>query len=356
MDDQTTDEIRQVSSHTPDFQTELAKKIQALVPEAVTDGKVDTQKLKELLDKDSADDSERFGLFWPGKKRAIRAAQEPTTATLLPAKDEGKDWDTTENIFIKGDNLETLKILQKYYHNKIKMIYIDPPYNTGQDFVYPDNYKEGLTSYLEFTKQVDDGGKRISSNSDTDGRYHSNWLNMMYPRLKLARNLLTDDGVIIISIDSNEVDNLKKLANEIFGEGNSIAEFVWKRRQNADSRNQTNVSYDHEYLIAFARNINKFKATGVSIDKSKYQNPDNDPRGPWASMDLTINATKDQRPNQFYEITDPLSGKTYPANPNRIWSKSRDVVLKMIEEKRILFPSNGVGRPREKKFLKDLQS
>lgn len=350
-----TDDIQQVPSTTPDFKTDLAKKLQELVPEAVADGKIDTQKLKELLDSDFSDDSERFGLFWPGKKGAMRAAQEPTTATLKPSIEESKDWDHTENIFIEGDNLETLKILQKYYHNKIKMIYIDPPYNTGQDFVYPDDYKEGLASYLEFTKQVDQGGRRVSTNSDTDGRYHSNWLNMMYPRLKLARNLLTDDGAIVMSIDSNEVDNLKKLGNEIFGEGNSIGEFVWKRRQNADSRNQTNVSYDHEYIIAFARNIDKFKVTGVDIDKTKYKNPDNDARGPWASIDLTINATRDQRPNQFYEITDPSNGAVYSPNANRVWSKSREVVAKMIEEKRLLFPPNGVGRPREKKFLQDLQ-
>lgn len=355
MSDQHIDDIQQIPGGSINFQTELAQKLNELVPEVVTDGKIDIKKLQELLDSDTNDDSERFGLFWPGKKRAMRAAQEPTTATLKPSREEGKDWETTENIFIEGDNLETLKILQKYYHNKIKMIYIDPPYNTGQDFVYPDDYKEGLASYLEFTKQVDEGGRRVSTNSDTDGRYHSNWLNMMYPRLKLARNLLTDDGAVVMSIDSNEVDNLKKLGNEIFGEGNSIGEFVWKRRQNADSRNQTNVSSDHEYIIAYARNIDKFKAIGTDIDKSKYQNPDNDPRGPWASMDLTINATKDQRPNQFYEIIDPTNGKVYSPNANRVWAKSRDVVAKMIEESRILFPPSGAGRPREKKFLQDLQ-
>lgn len=256
MTDQDTSDINRVSGTTPDFKTELAKQLQELAPEAITDGKVDTQKLKELLDGDYADDSERFGLFWPGKKRAMRAAQEPTTATLKPAKKESKDWDTTENMFIEGDNLEVLKILQKYYHNKVKMIYIDPPYNTGKDFVYPDNYKEGLASYLEFTNQVDSEGRKVSTNSDTDGRYHSNWLNMMYPRLKLARNLLTDDGVIFLSIDDNEFSNLRKLCDEVFGEDNLIAELVVARAEGGGLAKQ--VIKGHDYLLAFARNIQKF--------------------------------------------------------------------------------------------------
>ena len=203
MNEHDTD-IHEVTGKSPEFQTELARQLEELVPEAIADGKVDVLKLKELLDEDTGDTNERFGLFWPGKKRAMRAAQEATTATLKPAKSKSKDWDTTENIFIEGDNLEVLKVLQKQYHNSIKMIYIDPPYNTGKDFVYPDNFKEGLQNYLEFSKQVDEGNKKISTNTETAGRYHSNWLNMMYPRLKLARNLLTDDGVIFVSIDDAE--------------------------------------------------------------------------------------------------------------------------------------------------------
>ncbi len=193
-----TDDINEIPGTTPNFQTELAAQLADLVPEAIADGKVDVAKLRELLGEDAGSESERFGLFWPGKKRALSAAQEPTTATLRPDFEHSKDWDTTQNIFIEGDNLEVLKILQKHYHGKIKLIYIDPPYNTGKDFIYPDNYKEGLASYLEFTKQVDEGGKKLSTNSESEGRYHSNWLNMMYPRLKLARNLLTDDGVTFI--------------------------------------------------------------------------------------------------------------------------------------------------------------
>lgn len=213
-----TDEIYETPPTTPNFQTELAAQLADLIPEAIADGKVDVEKLKELLDGDAADSSERFGLFWPGKKRALRAAQEPTTATLKPDFDNSKDWDTTQNVFIEGDNLEVLKILQKHYHAKIKLIYIDPPYNTGKDFVYPDNYKEGLDTYLEWTRQVNEEGKKITTNAETEGRYHSNWLNMMYPRLKLARNLLTEDGSLFISIDDHELPRLTMLLEEIFGQ------------------------------------------------------------------------------------------------------------------------------------------
>lgn len=173
MDENSTD-IHELNGASPEFRTQLAKQLEELVPEAIADGKVDIAKLKELLHEDTGDMNERFGLFWPGKKRAMRAAQDSTTATLKPAKELSKDWDTTQNIFIEGDNLEVLKVLQKQYHNSIKMIYIDPPYNTGKDFVYPDNFTEGLQNYLEFSKQVDEGNKKISTNTETAGRYHSN--------------------------------------------------------------------------------------------------------------------------------------------------------------------------------------
>lgn len=239
-------------SGSPNFKTELAAQLSDLVPEAIADGKVDVEKLKELLDDDVADSSERFGLFWPGKKRALRAAQEPTTATLKPDFENSKDWDTTENVFIEGDNLEVLKILQKHYHGKIKMIYIDPPYNTGKDFIYPDNYKEGLETYLEWTRQVNEEGKRVSTNSESEGRYHSNWLNMMYPRLKLARNLLSHDGVIFVSIDDTEVANLRRLLDEVFGEGNFIATFKWNKTSKAPTLSKL-VRNKYEYVLAYTR-------------------------------------------------------------------------------------------------------
>ena len=261
-----------ISGTSPNFRTDLAKKLEELVPEAIADGKVDVIKLKELLAEDAGEPNERFGLFWPGKKQALRAAQEPTTATLRPAKDESKDWDTTNNIFIEGDNLEVLKVLQKQYHNSIKMIYIDPPYNTGKDFVYPDNFKEGLQNYLEFSQQVDEGNKKISTNTETAGRYHSNWLNMMYPRLKLARNLLTDDGVIFISIDDNEVTQLRKLCDEIFGESNFVSQLVWLKK-NAQN-DADNIQKNHEYIIVYARDVNKL-AIGKSFTEKKEMFQDN---------------------------------------------------------------------------------
>ena len=226
----TTPDSLKVPGATPHFRTELAAQLAELVPEAVADGKLDIEKLRELLADDVADGNERFGLFWPGKKRALRAAQAPTTATLKPDLAHSKDWDTTQNVFIEGDNLEVLKTLQRHYHNKIKLIYIDPPYNTGKDFVYPDNFKEGLDTYLEWTRQVNEEGKKISTNSETEGRYHSNWLNMMYPRLKLARNLLTDDGVILVSIGDKELVHLIQVMTQVFGENNQLGIFTWKSR------------------------------------------------------------------------------------------------------------------------------
>lgn len=261
-----SEEILETPSTTPNFQTELAAQLADLIPEAIADGKVDVEKLKELLDGDAADGSERFGLFWPGKKRALRAAQEPTTATLRPDIENSKDWDTTKNVFIEGDNLEVLKILQKHYHAKIKMIYMDPPYNTGKDFVYPDNYKEGLENYLQWTQQVNEQGKKLSTNSDSEGRYHSNWLNMMYPRLKLARNLLTRDGAIFISIDDSEVENLKRLAHEIFGEANFVATMIWAAGRKNDSRL---VSVSHEYILVYVRDADYLREQLVTWRQRK---------------------------------------------------------------------------------------
>lgn len=262
------DELNEIPGATPDFRTELAEKLADLVPEAVADGKIDTKKLEELLDGDAADTRERFGLFWPGKKRALRAAQEPTTASLVPDKENSKDWDTTQNVFIEGDNLEVLKILQKHYHGKIKMIYIDPPYNTGQDFVYPDNYQEGLKSYLEFTKQVDEGGKKLSTNSDQAGRYHSNWLNMMYPRLKLARNLMADDGIIFVSIDDHEIENLTQAMNQVFGEANHLDTFVWVSNLKGRQISGAGAAGTKEYILAYARragHVGEFRASAQAL-------------------------------------------------------------------------------------------
>ena len=261
-------EVNETPGHTPELKTELGLQIGSLAPEAYLDGKLDFEKLKELLGEDVSEDRERFGLFWPGKKRALRAAQEPTSATLKPDVENSINWDLTENVFIEGDNLEVLKILQKHYHGKIKMIYIDPPYNTGKDFVYPDNFKEGLDTYLEWSRQVNQEGKKINSNSETEGRYHSNWLNMMYPRLKLARNLLTDDGVIFMSIDDHEVDNLIKLGKEVFGEANFLNTFVWVSNLKGRQISGSGAAGTKEYVVVFSRNaseVGEFRASGTRL-------------------------------------------------------------------------------------------
>lgn len=346
-----TDAIHETPSTTPDFKTELAAKLAELVPEAVADGKVDVVKLQELLASDAADGNERFGLFWPGKKRALRAAQEPTTATLKPDFENSKNWDTTKNVFIEGDNLEVLKILQKHYHGKVKLIYIDPPYNTGKDFVYPDNYKEGLDTYLEWTRQVNDEGKKISTNSETEGRYHSNWLNMMYPRLKLARNLLTDDGVIFISIDDNESAHLRRLGDEIFGEQNFVATFVWEKRTNRENRKT--VSYRHDTIYCYRkapvreRALAQLPMTGKAL--ANYSNPDNDPRGSWKSDPATAQAGH-ATASQFYTLVAP-NGRRHELPSGRCWAYTQEVMQRAIVDGRIWFGKDGNGVPRIKTYL-----
>lgn len=299
-----SEEIHETPSTTPNFQTELAAQLAELMPEVIADGKVDAEKLKELLDGDAADTSERFGLFWPGKKRALRAAQEPTTATLRPDFENSKDWDTTKNVFIEGDNLEVLKILQKHYHAKIKLIYIDPPYNTGKDFVYPDNYKEGLDTYLEWTRQVNEEGKKLSTNADTEGRYHSNWLNMMYPRLKLARNLLTEDGVIFISIDDSEAPHLRKIADEVFGERNFVAQFVWNSSTGGGIRAKY-VNVSHQYVLCYLRNTDRAETFWAPLSpEAVSQYKLSDAKGLYRDKDFAWKNSS-TNPNQIYPITAP---------------------------------------------------
>lgn len=340
------------------------EKIAALFPNATTetiDDKGNIKKainfplLKQLLSDDIVDGDECYEFTWVGKKQSIIDGSRPIRKTLRPCPEESKNWDKTENLYIEGDNLEVLKLLQGCYLNAVKMIYIDPPYNTGNDFVYRDNFAASKDDYEAEKGLYDEEENRLFKNTETNGRFHSDWCSMMYPRLQLARNLLTDDGVIFISIDDNETDNLRKICNEVFGEENFLGAFVWHRRQNADSRNFSNLSPDHEYLVCFARS-SLAKLKGKSIDSSKYKNPDNDARGPWASIDLSGLATKDQRPNLHYDIVDPDTGIAYPPNPNRGWSKSKAVVDQMILEGRMLFPKTETGRPREKKFLSSLNS
>ena len=235
---------------------EQKEKLRQLFPEVFTEGKIDWERLQLTLGADVETVKERFGLTWRGKAECFRIIQEPSIGTLKPVKDESVDWDTTENLFIEGDNLETLKLLQKSYYGKVKMIYIDPPYNTGKEFIYPDKYSESLDTYLLYTGQVDAEGRKFSTNPETAGRYHSNWLDMMYPRLFLARNLLRDDGVIFISIDDHEVHNLREMMNEIFGEENFIAILIWEKGRKNDARL---FSVGHEYIVVFCKSMAKLR-------------------------------------------------------------------------------------------------
>lgn len=286
-------------------------------PEVFREDKIDFDALQRALGDWVDPGKERFGLNWPGKAACSKLIQQASVGTLLPMREQSVDFDSTENLIIEGDNLEVLKLLQKSYYGKVKMIYIDPPYNTGNEFIYPDNFHEGLQDYLKYSGQVDGEGRKQSSNSETGGRYHSNWLSMMYPRLFLARNLLREDGVIFVSIDDNEVHNLRALMNDIFGEENFVTQFCWKRRTGANDSKNFYISPDHEYVICYAK-TQTFAFLGMEKNTSNYTNPDNDPRGDWARDNLTCNKTAEERPNLFYSITDPISGLSYEANPNRV--------------------------------------
>lgn len=352
-------DINEVPGASPNLRTELGRRLEELVPEAIADGKVDVAKLQELLSEDAADDSERFGLFWPGKKRALRAAQEPTTATLRPVPGESKDWDTTQNVFIEGDNLEVLKILQRGYHNKIKLIYIDPPYNTGKDFVYPDNFKEGLQSYLEFTGQVDGEGRKLSTNSDADGRYHSNWLNMMYPRLKLARNLLTDDGVIFVSISDHEVDNLRKLLNECFGEGNFIGQIA-VAKGTTTGQDAKDIGSSIDYLLVFARDKADYLPHGLQLDEKDIARfNQEDKRGRYSVLQFRKTGSNDRRedrPNLFYPLIAPDGSEVLPIGPGgyeSCWRTARAQFETWDREGAIEWKQDDLGnyRPYVKYYL-----
>jgi len=351
-----TDQPEKLDITSHNLPADKTAELLRLFPEIRTEGdKIDFDKLKLVLGQTVDVGKERYGMTWAGKADCFKTIQAPSTGTLLPAPDESVDFDTTENIIIEGDNLEVLKLLQKAYLGKVKMIYIDPPYNTGNDFIYPDNYAESLQTYLEYTGQVDDEGKKFSTNTDTDGRFHSRWMNMMYPRLYLARNLLSDDGLIFISISDHEVASLRSLMNEIFGEESFSAQFVWKSRKYPDSRAKTGVSTDHEYIILYARSQTGV-LRGVERDETKFANPDNDPRGEWMSRSLLGLATKSQRPNLHYPIVNPITMHTFTPPENTGWRYSQDRMQKLIETGCILFPDKPDGRPREKKFRADLQN
>lgn len=351
--------IKKLDLHDPDTKSAdvvagSVEALKALFPEAFTEGRIDIEVLKGLLGAAVDERDEKYGLNWHGKRRARQIALTPSTGTLLPCPDESVDWDTTQNLMIEGDNLEVLKLLQKSYAGKVKLIYIDPPYNTGKDFVYPDDYSDNVRNYLELTGQVE-GGRKISSNTEASGRFHTDWLNMMYPRLKIARTLLHPDGVILVSCDDGEVANLRAIMNDILGEENFVAQFVWKARQFTDARANTNISTDHEYIVAYARD-DGFSLKGIGRDESKFANPDNDPRGDWMSRSMLGLATRDQRPNLHYDIIEPSTGRVFPPNVSTGWRYSKEKMADLISEGKVLFPKNDDGRPREKKFRKEMRS
>ncbi|MDK2082904.1 site-specific DNA-methyltransferase [Aliarcobacter butzleri] len=331
------------------------EKLKEIFPEVFSEGKIDFSKLEEELGSFKENENERYNFTWNGKSEAKKIALTPSTGTLRPCKEESKDWDKTQNLYIEGDNLEVLKLLQKSYHKKVKMIYIDPPYNTGKDFVYKDNFRDNIKNYLEITGQVDSDGNKLSTNSETSGRYHSDWLNMMYPRLKLARNLLKDDGVIFISIDDNEVANLRKLCDEIFGEDNFVGEIIRKTKSMTGDEG-TGFNLQHENLIIYSKNKSKLILNGEEKVFDNYKNPDNDPKGDWTSGDPSAKSGSE---STYFEIINPLTNKSDFPPKGRFWAFSKKSLAEYIQNGKIKFKDEYKGSERGfifKRYKNELQS
>ena len=335
--------------------SETVEKIREICPAAVTrDGKIDFEELKTSLATDVAEDTiEKYEFTWVGKNAAKVEANRPIRKTLRPVVADSKDWDNTKNLYIEGDNLDALKLLQESYLGKVKMIYIDPPYNTGNDFVYCDNFKMGCAEFIAKSGQCDADGNRLFANTKTNGRFHSDWCSMMYPRLKIARNLLTDDGVIFISIDDHEQANLKKICDEIFGEDNFIAQVVWERAF-APINLMKHFSPSHDYILCYAKNIEILVCNGIprtDETNDRYSNPDNDPRGVWSSSDISVGPAIEEN---IYEIITP-SGRRVQPPAGRSWSLSKNAFLERLQDNRIWFGPDGNGVPRMKRFLSELR-
>ena len=347
-------------SQTP--QEERIKILQSLMPEAFDEGKIDWEKLKATLGEEVNFANERYVLNWAGKSDAFRVMQQPSSATLVPCREESVDFDRTENIFIEGENMEVLKVLQKSYFGKVKMIYIDPPYNTGNDsFIYPDKFSETKEEYQQRVGDKDEEGYMtregmFRKNNKENGQYHSNWLNMMMPRLYLAKSLLCEDGVIFVSIDDNEVHNLRLLMNEILGEENFVASIVWQKRTSPDAR--YNLGAAHDYVLVFGKDLDSLKPTlnKVALTSERineYKNPDDDPRGPWASVDIT-GQTGHATSSQFYMIKTP-SGIEYEPPVGRCWALAKQTFEDLCNDNRIWFGADGNSRPRKKIFLSEVE-
>lgn len=334
-------------------------KLQILFPDIFSEGKIDWEKFKATFSDDINFANERYVLNWAGKTDAFRALQIPTTATLKPQPDQSINFNTTQNVFIEGENLEVLKILQKSYYGKVKCIIIDPPYNTGNDsFIYPDNFKENKAEYEKRIGDKDEEGYLMKEgmfrkNSKDNGHYHSNWLSMMYPRLFLAKNLLKDDGVIFVHIDDNEVHNLRLLMNEIFGEENFVSEIVWQRTF-ATKNDSKYFSTEHEYILFFAKNINNLHVNLLERGQKqndRYNNPDNDKRGPWTSTDLL---RMEHRDNSVYTITSP-TGKKWTPQAGTSWRHPENEMLELIKSNEVTFGTDGNSKPRRKRFLSEVK-
>ena len=351
--DMTAQNIDRIAALFPNCVTEMLDEEHSTPEKKVYKRAVNFELLKQMLSPDVVDGDEAYEFTWVGKKAAIVEANKPIRKTLRPCVAESKDWDTTENLYIEGDNLEVLKLLQESYLGKVKMIYIDPPYNTGNDFIYADDFMRSQEEENAQMGMYDEDENRLFKNTDTNGRFHSDWCSMIYSRLLLARNLLTEDGVIFISIDDNEVTNLRRVCNEVLGESNFIAQFIWQSRQNKDNRNISGVSIDHEYIICYSKQCGQRIFRGTERKTELYNNPDDDPRGPWTSANMVGLATKDARPNLHYDLINPYDGINYGC-PTKGWRYDRNTMKRLIEENRIIWPDSPTGRPRKKSFLFEL--
>lgn len=352
--------MKRMDLKTKDVSSEMLRKIAAVAPHCVTESldeegcltvKLDVDKLRQELGGSLVEGAaERYQISWPGKRHAVLAANSPVASTLRPQRSDSVDFDHTRNLFIVGDNLETLKLLQETYLGRVKMIYIDPPYNTGSDFIYDDCFAESSSSYLKRSLQIDEDKRQLVVNRESNGRFHSEWLSMMYPRLRLARNLLKDDGVIFVSIDDNEVHNLRHMLDEVFGSSNFYCSFVWQRRSGAmDSVD--NVSTDHEYVLCYGKQKGMLHGIGRTFEK--YVNPDSDPRGPWIADNLSAGKAGG---DVNYPITDPATGAEYLPPPGRYWPYNRTTMKQKIAEGRIIFPKTPDGRPLLKRFKNEAKS
>jgi adenine-specific DNA-methyltransferase len=350
-----TEEIK-LPLTSQDVTEERINGLRELFPEAFAEGRVDFKRLKEALSEMVDEGPERYGLSWAGRSEAMRAIRSLSTGTLMPAPEESVNFQTTGNMIIEGDNLEVLKLLQKSYHGKVKMIYIDPPYNTGKEFIYPDNFREGLQEYLRFSGQVSGEGIRLTTNAETEGRFHSKWLSMMYPRLFLAKNLLRDDGLIFVSIDDNELHNLRMLMNEIFGENNFVDCIIWKKRYGGGAKEKYLVTL-HEYILFYAKNKESLDALFIPNDEEAieryYKSRDEkyETRGPYRTHPLEAGKNMDERKNLIFPIPAPDGSEIWP---RRQWLWGKERAMKALQENELEFAQGKEGwTVQTKQYLRD---